>query len=296
LFISLLYNRISKVVLLIMMPPRRTLFESGVLCLLLLLAQSTNAQGWKLIWSDEFNGSKNSPSSSKNWTAETGGGGWGNRELEYYTADRENSYQDGSGSLVIKATQLKQPDNLSCWYGPCRFTSARLTTKNKFQLIYGRVEARIKVPVGEGVWPAFWLLGSNISEMGWPACGEIDVMENIGREPSTVHGTIHGPGYSGGNGIGMPFNLSGDKRFADDFHVFALEVEPEIIRWYVDDVLYETRTPADLPKGTKWVYDHPFFIILNLAIGGNWPGGPDATTKFPQSMLVDYVRVYQLSK
>jgi beta-glucanase (GH16 family) len=146
------------------------------------------------------------------------------------------------------------------------------------------------------LWPAFWLLGSNISEIGWPACGEIDIMENIGREPSTVHGTIHGPGYSGDNGIGKPFTLSGGKRFEDDFHVFALEVEPEIIRWYVDDVLYETRTPADLPKGTKWVYDHPLFIILNLAIGGNWPGDPDVTTKFPQSMLVDYVRVYQLSK
>jgi beta-glucanase (GH16 family) len=296
LFISLLSNRISKVVLLIMMPPRRTLLEAGVLCLLLLLARSTNAQSWKLVWSDEFNGSKDSPTSSKNWTAETGGGGWGNRELEYYTADTESSYQDGAGSLVIRATQLKQSDNLSCWYGPCRFTSARLTTKNKFQLTYGRVEARIKVPAGEGVWPAFWLLGSNISEIGWPACGEIDVMENIGREPSTVHGTIHGPGYSGDGGIGKPFTLSGDKRFADDFHVFALEVEPEIIRWYVDDVLYETRTPADLPKGTKWIYDHPFFIILNLAIGGNWPGGPDATTKFPQSMFVDYVRVYQRSK
>jgi beta-glucanase (GH16 family) len=118
-------------------------------------------------------------------------------------------------------------------------------------------------------------------------------MENIGREPAIVHGTIHGPGYSGAGGLGAPDSLPGGQRFADDFHVFAVEWEPAAIRWYVDGTLYETRTPTDLPAGTRWVYDHPFFLILNVAVGGGWPGPPDATTVFPQRMLVDYVRVYR---
>jgi beta-glucanase (GH16 family) len=151
----------------------------------------------------------------------------------------------------------------------------------------------MKMPKGKGIWPAFWLLGDDIDAVHWPNCGEIDIVENIGIEPSTIHGTIHGPGYSGAHGLGSPFTLPNEKRFSDDFHLFAIEWQPSEIRFYVDDHLYATRRPSDLPPGTKWVYDHPFFIILNLAVGGNWPGSPDETTHFPQKMLVDYVRVYR---
>ena len=173
------------------------------------------------------------------------------------------------------------------------YTSARLKTLGKFSQTYGRFEARIKIPRGQGIWPAFWMLGDDIDKPGWPTCGEIDIMENIGKEPGIVHGTIHGPGYSGDKGIGSPYALATDQRFADDFHVYAVEWEPAAIRFYVDDHLYATRTPEELPKGTKWVYDHPFFLLLNVAVGGGWPGNPDSTTVFPQTMLVDYVRVYE---
>jgi beta-glucanase (GH16 family) len=147
----------------------------------------------------------------------------------------------------------------------------------------------MRIPGGQGMWPAFWMLGDDIERAGWPACGEIDIMENIGREPALVHGTIHGPGYSGGGGIGATFSSGG--AFADDFHVFGVEWEPQAIRWYVDGRLYQTRTPADLPAGTKWVFDHPFFMLVNLAVGGSWPGNPDESTKFPQELVVDWVRV-----
>jgi beta-glucanase (GH16 family) len=139
------------------------------------------------------------------------------------------------------------------------------------------------------------MLGEDIDKTGWPACGEIDIMENIGKEPGMVHGTIHGPGYSGEKGIGAPYTVSGKQKFADDFHLFAVEWEPAVIRFYVDKDLYATVIPADLPKGSKWVYDHPFFLLLNVAVGGDWPGSPDPTTVFPQTMLVDYVRVYRRS-
>ncbi len=167
-----------------------------------------------------------------------------------------------------------------------------MKTSGKFEQQYGRFEARIKISYGQGMWPAFWMLGNDIGTVGWPTCGEIDIMENIGKEPAMVHGTIHGPGYSGGTGIGSPFSLA-KGRFADDYHLYAVEWEPNLVRFYVDNNLYATRTPADLPQGTKWVYDHPFFMILNLAVGGDWPGAPDNATVFPQTMLVDYVRVYK---
>jgi len=244
---------------------------------------------WKLVWSDEFNGPNDSAVDSNKWVTETGGGGWGNNELEYYTSRLENASQK-DGNLVISVLREKYigPDDATRNY-----TSARLKTQGKFSQAYGRFEARIKVPRGQGIWPAFWMLGDDIEKPGWPACGEIDIMENIGKEPALVHGTIHGPGYSGANGIGTPYALPGDQRFADDFHIFAVEWEPNTIRFYVDDHLYATRTPADLPKGTKWVYDHRFFLLLNVTVGGGWPGDPDASTVFPQTMLVDYVRVYE---
>ena len=173
-----------------------------------------------------------------------------------------------------------------------RYTSARLKTQGKFSQAYGRFEARIKIPYGQGLWPAFWMLGEDIAKVGWPTSGEIDIMENIGKEPFTVHGTIHGPGYSGAGGIGASHTLPLKQRFADDFHSFAVEWEPGTIRFYVDNEIYETRTRADLPASTKWVFDHPFFILLNVAVGGDWPGNPDTTTVFPQFMRIDYLRVY----
>jgi beta-glucanase (GH16 family) len=206
-----------------------------------------------------------------------------------YTDSSENAYLDGKGNLVIKTIKQDLPASSKCWYGQCKYTSTRLTTKNKFDQKYGRFEARIKIPQGQGMWPAFWMLGNDIDKVGWPQCGEIDILENIGREPSTVHGTIHGPGYSGANGIGAPYSLLKNKVFADDFHVYSTIWTEDQIKFYVDGNQYKTITPKDLPTEKRWVYDHPFFMILNLAIGGNWGGPPDEATIFPQTMVVDYV-------
>lgn len=240
-----------------------------------------------LVWSDEFSAANGSLPDSSKWTMETGGDGWGNNELETYTNRTQNVHvQDGN--LVITASQetYKGTDGITRQY-----TSARLKTLGLFEQRYGRFEARIKIPRGQGMWPAFWMLGNNIGTIGWPNCGEIDIMENIGREPDKVHGSMHGPGYWGGNGLTGTYTLSSGK-FADDFHIFAVEWEPSAVRFYVDSNLYETRSPADLPKSGTWVFDHPFFILLNVAVGGDWPGSPDRTTVFPQTMLVDYVKVY----
>ncbi len=272
-----------------------------VLILLLLLvaspAQEKNktsdaASGntnWTLVWADEFNGPNGSTVDPKNWTFEIGGNGFGNDELEYYT-DRPKNAVVENGNLVIHALkeQYTGQDGVTRDY-----TSARLKTQGKFSQRYGRFEARIKIPYGQGLWPAFWMLGDDITTAGWPDCGEIDMMENIGKEPATAHGSIHGPGYSGSEGIEARTSLQAPQRLADNFHVYAAEWEPRVIRFYLDDQLYVTRTPADLPRGRKWVFDHPFFLLLNVAVGGGWPGNPDATTTFPQTMLVDYVRVYR---
>jgi beta-glucanase (GH16 family) len=240
------------------------------------------ADSWQLVWSDEFNGVDGSVPDPGKWVMETGNWGWGNNELENYTSRAVNAQQK-SGNLII--TALKEN------YGGSAYTSARIKTQGFFEHTYGRVEARIKLPFGQGIWPAFWMLGADIASNPWPACGELDIMENIGKEPSTVHGTIHGPGYSGASAIGASYTLPSGK-FADSFHVYAVEWESNLIRFYVDNTLYATRTPADLPAGKTWVFQHNYFIILNLAVGGYWPGYPDASTTFPQTMLVDYVRVY----
>ena len=271
----------------------RNLFAIVFLASAAVSAQTANPQsnrpGWKLVWSDEFNGPDGSPVDGSKWVSELGGNGWGNQELEYYTARPQNATQEG-GNLVIKVLQEKYTGS----DGVTRdYTSARLKTLGKFSQRYGRFEARIKIPRGQGIWPAFWMLGDDIDKRGWPKSGEIDIMENIGKEPALVHGTIHGPGYSGAKGIGSSFGLPGNAPFADDFHVYAVEWEAKTIHFYVDDHLYATRTPSELPKGSKWVYNHPFFMLLNVAVGGGWPGNPDASTVFPQTMLVDYVRVYQ---
>lgn len=240
--------------------------------------------GWRLVWADEFEAPDGSSVDPAKWGFDLGGGGWGNGELEYYT-DRPENVRHERGRLVIEARKEIYEE----WW---EYTSGRILTKGRFAHQYGRFEARIKVPYGQGIWPAFWLLGEDIETAGWPRCGEIDIMENIGREPSMIHGTMHGPGYSGSGGIGAPYCLP-QGRAADDFHVYAVEWEPEAIRWYFDDELYQTRTVADLRQKENWVFNHPFFIILNVAVGGYWPGKPDETTVFPQRMEVDYVRVYE---
>jgi beta-glucanase (GH16 family) len=262
-------------------------------CLLVLVLLATcgpgYAQNWVLTWSDEFEGPANSAPDQTKWQFDIGGGGWGNNELEYYTNRRENSFLDGQGNLIIRSLQ----ENYRGEDGVRRdFTSARLNTAGKFRQRFGRFEARIKLPFGQGIWPAFWMLGENIGSVGWPACGEIDMMENIGREPSVTHATLHGPGYSGGNSISSSFTLPAGERLTDQYHVFALDWEPNILRFYIDGNLIASRTPADIPPGTAWVFDHPFFMLLNVAVGGNWPGNPDQTTVFPQTTLIDYVRVY----
>jgi beta-glucanase (GH16 family) len=243
---------------------------------------------WKLVWHDEFDGRDGALPENAKWTLMTGGGGWGNRELEYYTAREANAHQQ-SGNLIITANRelYTGPDGVTR-----DFTSARLKTVGKFSRTYGRFEARMKLPIGQGLWPAFWMLGDAISQVGWPNCGEIDIMEQVGSAPSTILGTIHGPGYSGKAGISSKYTLPNGGLFSDGFHVFAAEWEPSVIRFYVDDTLYASRTPADLPAGTRWVFDKPFFIIMNVAVGGNLPGTPNSATIFPQTMVVDYVRVY----
>jgi len=242
-----------------------------------------------LVWSDEFSSANGSAPDSTKWTYDIGGGGWGNQELEYYTS-RPQNVQIQNGNLVITALQ----ENYTGTDGIARnYTSARLKTQNLFAQAYGRFEARIKIPRGQGIWPAFWMLGSDITQNGWPKCGEIDIMENIGREPGIIHGSLHGPSsVAPTSDRTSTIFLPAGQNYADDFHVYAIEWEPGAVRYYVDSNNYATFTRVQWPAGGQWVFDHPFFILLNLAVGGSWPGSPDASTQFPQQMLVDYVRVY----
>ncbi|APY89918.1 glycoside hydrolase family 16 protein [Streptomyces alfalfae] len=239
-------------------------------------------------FSDDFNGPAGSAVDGGKWQIETGDN-VNNHERQYYTSGNKNAALDGQGNLVITARK-ENPENYQCWYGRCAYTSARLNTSGTFTQAYGHVEARMKVPRGQGMWPAFWMLGADIGSVGWPNSGEIDVMENVGFEPGTVHGTLHGPGYSGSGGIGAGYTLPGGEAFADKFHTFAVDWSPNKVTWSVDGNVYQTRTPADL-NGNRWVFDKPFFLILNLAVGGYWPGDPDGSTPFPNQLVVDYVRV-----
>ena len=235
----------------------------------------------KLVWADEFSGSQGSKPDPSKWTFDLGGNGWGNQELENYTDQPRNAFLDGEGHLVIRAMQEKGG-----------FTSARIKTQGHFSFSYGRVEARLKIASGQGAWPAFWMLGDNVDKAGWPACGEIDIMENIGREPGVVHGTVHGPGYSGKFGISRQFAEPGGVPLSNQFHVYAADWTPSRIAFSIDEHVYAIITPETLPAGTKWVYDHNFFVILNLAVGGAWPGNPDQSSLFPKDYTIDYVRVY----
>ncbi|MCY1019681.1 glycoside hydrolase family 16 protein [Pyxidicoccus sp. MSG2] len=239
---------------------------------------------WKLVWQDEFDGQAGTPPSSERWVHDVGGGGWGNEQLEFDTARPENASLDGTGNLVITARKER--------YEGKDYTSARINSSGRFSRAYGRFEARIQLPVGRGIWPAFWLLGADVGQVGWPDCGELDIMEYRGQLPAIIRGSIHGPGYSGGNNLGAEYVSSGGK-LNEAFHVYAVEWDPDRIRWQLDGVTFFEATPAKLPAGKKWVFDHPHFIILNVAVGGNFVGPPDRTTVFPQQMKVDYVRVYE---
>jgi len=242
--------------------------------------------GKRLIWSDEFDGKSGSPPDPNSWSADVGGDGWGNKQLEYDT-DNKNAYLDGQGNLVIE-TRKDNTAGLQCWYGPCQYTSARINTNGHFSFTYGLIEASIKLPAGQGIWPAFWLVGSNCDTVGWPACGEIDVMENIGKEPDSVIGTVHGPNaYTFSVTHQLPRG-----RFSDSFHTFAVQWDPHQIIFSVDNTNYATLDRTDLSNQQNWVYDHPFYILLNTAVGGSMPGSPDKTTAFPQKMSVDFVRLY----
>ena len=247
--------------------------------------------GWTLTWRDEFDGPAGASFDRAKWVAESGGEGWGNRERQFYTARPENVALDGEGHLVITARAEPDTAAFRCWYGGCRFTSARLKTAGLFEQAYGKFEARMRLPRGQGIWPAFWMLGADIGNVGWPASGEIAIRENIGREPAIVHGPVHGPGYSGAQSIGGADTLAAGA-LADDFHVYGVEWEPRAIRWYRDGREYYRIDPTRLPAGARWAFDHPHFLLLNLAVGGNWPGEPDATSTYPQRLVVDWVRAY----
>lgn len=245
--------------------------------------------GRTLVFADEFNNIN-----TANWTFETGGGGWGNNERQYYTAGQnafiQNDAQAGGNVLVIEARR-DNPANYNCWYGRCEYTSTRLISRDKKTFTHGRIEARMKLPQTQGIWPAFWMLGNNIGSAGWPNCGEIDIMEHVGYEPTTTHGALHGPGYSGNTPFMGTHNLG--EYVNVNYHVYAVEWDANGIRWFRDNIQFYSVTRTQIQGYGNWVFDSPFFLLLNVAVGGNWPGSPDAGSVFPQRMYVDYVRVYQ---
>ncbi len=250
--------------------------------------------GWELVWADEFNETVGTPPNPANWAYELGDGtlngipGWGNDEFQYYTDDPANAQTDGNGNLVI--TLDEADGSQECYYGPCAYDSARLVTLNKAEFAYGRIESRQLAPTGgDGLWPAFWSLGTDIVYNPWPAAGEIDFMEYVSRIPNEIFGTIHGPGYNGGGSFGGIYDFG--ERVDLDYHTYVVEWEPELITWYVDGIQYHQATPADVPG--PWVFEKPFFLLLNFAIGGNFGGAIDPANTYPQEYLVDYIRVYQ---
>jgi beta-glucanase (GH16 family) len=236
-----------------------------------------------LVWSDEFDGAAGSPVDPERWTHDVGGDGWGNNQLEHNTDRIDNVRQDGEGRLIIEALIEEYQGNA--------YTSGRILTKGRFTVQTGRVEARIKLPVGSGLWPAFWMLGADIDAVSWPACGEIDVLEMRGEEPYTALGTVHGPGYSGADGISGEYTLR-NGTFADDFHDFAVDIDPGHIAWMIDGEVFHTVTTGDLPEGAAWAFDRPFFLLINLAVGGNFVGALDESA-LPARVEVEHVRVYE---
>ncbi len=262
-----------------------------LVCLLVAPGFSSAQPPWQLVWSDEFNGAAGASPDAAKWTYDTGNNnGWGNRELESYTKESANAHMDGKGNLVIHA----EPVSGAAAGTPGQYSSARIKTQGLFAAgPGGRVEARIKVPSGAGLWPAFWMLGNSFNNRNWPQCGEIDIMESLGREPSINHGSLHGPGYSGGKPKTSIYTLPDGRKFTDDFHLFAIEWTAASVTFFVDHTAYATFRDTDIPEGTQWVFNQPFFILLNVAVGGNFAGPVATETVFPQEMLVDYVRVYR---
>lgn len=251
---------------------------------------------FRLVWSEEFEGAAGARVDEQTWSYDIGigpnGDGWGNNELQFYTDQADNVALDGMGNLAITA---REED-----FGGRSYTSARIQTQNKVFQQYGRIEARIKLPVGRGIWPAFWMLGNDFGfgegQVPWPQTGEIDIMEYRGQEPRVVLGTIHGPGYSGGESIGRRFRTTEEEGFDADFHVYAVEWDPARIVWYVDDVAYSIITAGEVTARGEWVFTRPFFLLLNVAVGGSFVGPVGGDTEFPQTMLVDYVRVYDRNR
>lgn len=247
---------------------------------------------WQLVWSDEFDGPAGTAPNPASWTAETGNremDGWGNHELQYYTQSPQNVRLNGAGHLEIRALEAPEDERggLPCWNGEeCRYTSARLSTRGKVEFTYGKVEARLTLPSGVGVWPAFW----SLAEGQWPESGEIDIMEWIGRTPDTLYATVHGPGYSGAAGPQgkRPLNVSAP----GEFHTYGLIKRPYALIWLLDGEEYHRLTPADLPVGTEWVFERPFHLLLNFAVGGDWPGPPADDLQFPKTLTVDFVRLW----
>jgi beta-glucanase (GH16 family) len=240
----------------------------------------TTYQDYILDWSDEFNGTK---LNTTNWMYNTGGNGWGNNELQNYTNREDNTYIY-DGKLVIEAKSEA--------FGNNNYTSARLSSQGKKSFTYGRVDIRARVPIGQGIWPALWMLGSNIGSVGWPLCGEIDIMEVIGKQPKTVFGTMHWRN-SAGNTISKGGNTAvSSGTMGDVFHVFSIIWDESEIKWYLDDVQYHVVARSQV-GATDYPFNKPFFFLINVAVGGNWPGKPDATTIFPQRLLVDYIRVFK---
>ncbi len=253
-------------------------------CTFLATGPFATAAQWHLVWSDEFNGPATSRPDPGKWKFDLGTPGWRNQELEEYTDSLDNVFVDGKGHLAIQVVRS----------GTNKYTSGRLKTAGLFEIQYGKIEARIRIPFGKGIWSAFWMLGKNFTtDSSWPGCGEIDIMENIGREPMIVHGTLHGPGYSDAYGITSQASLRGGGRFADQFHVFAVEWSANKLEFFVDGNSYSIVSRRSLPAGTSWVFDHPFFLLFNVAVGGKWPGNPDESTYFPQIMYIDWVRVWK---
>ncbi len=278
--------------------PMTALFSLLALAALCVLAGPSPASpppGYTLDWSEEFNGPVGALPDAAHWGYDTGDNGWGNAELQNYVSDADHAH------IVLDpaATDGKALQILATYNGQGltrgNFESARLLSQGKVTAQYGYIEARIHLPAGQGIWPAFWMLGADISApgAGWPQCGEIDIMENKGREPSVNHSSLHGPGYSGGSPLTAKFTLPEGQAFKDGYHTFGVLWAQDSAAFSVDGHVFETRTPADLPPGKAWAFNHPFFFLLNVAVGGHFGGDPDSTTVFPQKMLVDYIRVYK---
>ena len=251
------------------------------------------ANPWTLVWADEFDSTAGTGVNTAYWRHDTADGcasgncGWGNNEREYYRTSPDNIAQTGDGYLAIVA-RVNTDTTLSCYYGRCLYTSAKITTRDKVSILPGRVEARVKLATGQGLWPAFWLLGENIGRVGWPACGELDILENKGSQPTLTSSAVHGPGYSGNT----PF-VHTQSNAATDFHVYAVEWDAQSIRYYIDTQLHYTVSRAAVQQRGAWVFDQAFFVILNQAVGGNFDGHPQSDAIFPATMLIDYVRVYR---